>query len=76
MAKPEKERIGELCAIYAQMIEPIKGESYKETATRLSNAIGTRIESEVFHKTVKFIRMNAFVDTIEKVRKDYHNKKK
>jgi hypothetical protein len=52
----EAERCEKLTAIYAEMIDKIEGESYKETCTRLSVAIGSRIESKVFHASVKKIR--------------------
>ena len=52
----EMERINNIAALYTKVIEPIEGESYKETAKRLSNAIGSRIEKKVFHIAVKLIR--------------------
>lgn len=52
----EAERCEKLTAIYAEMIDKIEGESYKETCTRLSVAIGSRIESKIFHAAVKKIR--------------------
>jgi hypothetical protein len=38
------------------MIEKIEGESYKDTAKRLSDKIGSRIESKIFHLAVKKAR--------------------
>lgn len=52
----EQDRQEKIAAEYAKMIEPVTGESYRETAARLSAAIGERIESSVFHKAVKIIR--------------------
>jgi hypothetical protein len=55
-AKIKSERDSKLAAIYAETLTKIEGESYKETAKRLSDAIGQRIESGIFHKAVKIIR--------------------
>jgi hypothetical protein len=52
----DKTRVNEIAEVYAKMIEKIVPESYKETAARLSAAIGERIESSVFHAAVKLIR--------------------
>lgn len=54
--KREKERIDELAMIYASKLNKIDGEKYKETASRLSNAIGSKIETKVFHQAVRLIR--------------------
>lgn len=52
----KQERINRVAPEYAAMIERIEGETYKETAARLSQAIGERIESAVFHKAVQIVR--------------------
>lgn len=52
----ENERINVIAAEYAKMISPEAGESYKQTAARLSLAIGEKIEGRVFHTAVKLIR--------------------
>ena len=49
------ERVTTLAAVYAGMIEP-KCESFKDTAARLGEAIGDRIEGKVFYKAVKLVR--------------------
>ena len=41
---------------FKNCIEKVEGESYKETETRLSNAIGEKIHGSTFHKIVKAIR--------------------
>lgn len=47
----------EAAEIYAKLIRMIPGESYKETANRLSVALlGTRLPSQTFHASVKLIR--------------------
>lgn len=51
-----KSRVNEIAEVYAKMIEKVVPESYKETAARLSAAIGERIESGVFHAAVKIVR--------------------
>jgi hypothetical protein len=51
-----KEQINAMASNYKDLISKIEGESYKQTAGRLSNAIGERIESHIFHAAVKFIR--------------------
>lgn len=48
--------IAEGLAKYTSLIEKIEGEKYKDTAARLSLAIGQRIDSAVFHAAVKQIR--------------------
>lgn len=52
----EAERVNKIAEIYADMISKYENESYKDTAARLSLAIGKRIESKVFHTAVKMIR--------------------
>lgn len=52
----ENERINVIAAEYAKMISAEAGESYKQTAARLSAAIGEKIEGRVFHAAVKMIR--------------------
>ena len=47
-----KSRVSEIAEVYAKMIEKVVPESYKETAARLSAAVGERIESSVFHAAV------------------------
>ena len=42
--------------IFSTLIDKIEGENYKETSTRLSNALPEKISSKVFHKAVKLIR--------------------
>lgn len=42
---------------YKNLIKWIEGESYKETAARLSDALDRKIKGSVFHQIVKFIRM-------------------
>ena len=54
--RKEDARINVIASIYANRITKIEGESYKQTAARLSAAIGERIESKVFHAAVKIIR--------------------
>jgi hypothetical protein len=54
-----KERVSRIAAEYAVLISREEGETYKETAARLSQAIGERIESAVFHAAVKIIRRKA-----------------
>jgi len=49
-------RIETLALEYAKIISKIEGETYKQTAKRLSDAIGDKIESKVFHKALSFIR--------------------
>ena len=56
VAKKESDRVNSLAKIYSKMINKVEGESYKETAKRLSDAIGKKIESKVFHATVKMLR--------------------
>ncbi len=51
----EEARINESALFYSEMINA-KKESYKETCTRLSVAIGSKIEKKVFHAAVKIIR--------------------
>lgn len=55
-AKKESDRVNSLAKIYSQMINKVEGESYKDTAKRLSDAISKKIESKVFHATVKMLR--------------------
>lgn len=55
-AKVDNERINAIAAEYAKMIQAEAGESYKQTAARLSAAIGEKIEGRVFHAAVKLIR--------------------
>ncbi len=55
----EKKRVQELVEIYAKLIEPVKGEKYGDTCVRLSKALKSRIESKVFHSTVKYLRRKA-----------------
>ena len=55
-AQADNERINTIAAEYAKMITPEAGESYKQTAARLSAAIGEKIEGRVFHAAVKLIR--------------------
>lgn len=49
-------RINTIAPEYAKMITAQDGESYKQTAARLSAAIGEKIEGRVFHAAVKLIR--------------------
>lgn len=56
MQTQDKQRILDLAKIYADMIERIDGEEYRETASRLRNAVGGRIEEPVFRKAVELIR--------------------
>ena len=46
----------ELALVYAKAFDRIEGESYKETAKRLSDTLTSRLDSQVFHKAVKLIR--------------------
>jgi len=55
-AKKESDRVNSLAKIYSQMINKVELESYKDTAKRLSDAIGKKIESKVFHATIKMLR--------------------
>lgn len=55
-SKINKERIGRIAAEYAALISREENETYKETAARLSQAIGERIETAVFHAAVTLIR--------------------
>lgn len=55
-AEQKKKRIKETAYLYANLIQVAEKESYKETAKKLSHAIGTRIESAVFHEAVKIVR--------------------
>lgn len=41
---------------YSKLIEPIEGETYKETASRFSKTLGEKISGRVFHMSVKKIR--------------------
>jgi hypothetical protein len=41
---------------YAKLIPPVPGETYKETCSRLSKAIGEHIPKRAFHQAVKIIR--------------------
>lgn len=52
----EVERITRIAEEYAKITDEVPGETYKETAKRLSGLIGERIESKVFHKAVAMIR--------------------
>lgn len=52
----DQERINRIAAEYATLIQRQEGETYKETAARLSKAIGERIQSAVFHQAVKIVR--------------------
>lgn len=54
--KIDNERVQRIAAEYVSLIVKVEGESYKQTAARLSAAIGERIESRVFHAAVKMIR--------------------
>lgn len=35
---------------YANLIEPVPGESYKETCRRLAEAVGDGVRPKIFHK--------------------------
>ena len=48
-------RISETAKLYADLIQPAD-ESFKDTAKRLSKAIGEKIEKDVFFEAVKIIR--------------------
>lgn len=50
----------ELLADYISLIEPITGEKYKETCSRLSKALGSKISTKAFHQCVKAIRNKRF----------------
>lgn len=52
----EKERVNSLAIIYSKMVDKVSGENYQKTAKRLSDAIGQKIESKVFHAAVKLLR--------------------
>jgi hypothetical protein len=54
----EIKRKQELAAIYAKMIDKVEGESTEQTAKRLSNAIGEKIEKGVFWRAIAIIRSN------------------
>ena len=41
---------------YAALIEPIEGEERKDTESRLSKAIGAKIDTTLFHKAVSSVR--------------------
>lgn len=53
------ERTNKLAPEYAKLIEP-KNEPFKETARRLSAAIGSKIETKVFFAAVKLVRKQYF----------------
>lgn len=57
----ERQRVFLIAKEYAKMIDKKDNESYKETAQRLSDSIGAKIESKVFHKAVKMVRNNVIV---------------
>jgi len=42
--------------LYAQLIPSIAGESFKETAKRLRDAVGERVQPSVFYKAIKLIQ--------------------
>ncbi len=46
----------EIAKKYANLLSKIEGESYKDTAKRLSETIGEKIQATVFHKAVKLVR--------------------
>lgn len=55
-AKADKERIHRIALEYAAMTDKVPGETYKQTAARLSAMVDGRIEKAVFHEAVKIIR--------------------
>lgn len=57
--REENERIlNEKLENYKNIIPRIDGEKYKETATRLSNALGVKIDGGLFHAIIKNIRIS------------------
>jgi hypothetical protein len=57
--KEMRERQNQVAEIYAANIDYVAGETYQQTAARLSAELEERIESYVFHKAVKLIRNRA-----------------
>jgi len=54
----QRELIEKEAETYAQFINKIEGEKYKDTCKRLSKALNKRISGAVFHRAVKLIRKN------------------
>lgn len=54
--KKEMDIDDKIAETYSTLIDPIEGETYKETAARFSDALGERIKGRVFHSAVKKIR--------------------
>jgi len=55
-AEERKQRVKEIATVYAKLIEKKAPETFKETCTRLSQAIGEKIEKDVFFAAVKLVR--------------------
>lgn len=56
LAQEQKEKRERLAEIYSEGIERIEGEKFKETATRVSQFLGERIDSSIFWLIVKNVR--------------------
>lgn len=56
LSEKEKQIMYDIAEMYSTMIDPVEGETYKDTCKRLSNAVGERIGSRVFHMAVKIRR--------------------
>jgi hypothetical protein len=54
--KTMREKQNQIAEIYASHINYVTGETYQQTAARLSSTLLSRIEPYVFHKAVKLIR--------------------
>jgi hypothetical protein len=46
----------EIAEIYAQLLTPIPGEAWKDTAHRMREAIGAKIDRRVFKIAVEIVR--------------------
>lgn len=55
-AQEQKEKRERLVEIYSEGIERIEGEKFKETANRVSQLLGERIDSSIFWLIVKKVR--------------------
>lgn len=56
LSDKEQEIMYDIAEMYSTMIDPVEGESYKDTCNRLSERVGERIGSRVFHMAVKIRR--------------------
>lgn len=64
--KKHKAKFLAIAEIYATMIEPIEGETYTETAKRLSLEVGERVQPTVFDLAVSMVRSSKYNQTTTK----------